>query len=218
MKFYRYNLEFEAFHNEILEDALYLRNRDFVRNNMVYNPLISLTAHIQWFHSLEKDKNFYFLVRYKSKAVGVINIKDIDYERSTTELGIFFGDHDFIATAFPYMSCLTLIDLAVRLFQLQPFTKVLKGADYIEDINTALCFETIEETPTYLIKKLNIPLHFLKNEKVRKAAVVVSGKCDDPEKFKILFEEKDENTIGKAIILDNLSRLKEEDKDLFKVI
>ena len=48
----------------------------------------------KWFEKINNDNNFYFIIEYEGREVGMINIKDVDYEKRTGEPGMFLYDDD----------------------------------------------------------------------------------------------------------------------------
>jgi len=64
------------------------RNSDKIRKNMLYQEIITPEQQLKWFHSINNFNNFYFIVEYKNRKVGLVNIKDINWEdRSGGGLG-----------------------------------------------------------------------------------------------------------------------------------
>lgn len=59
---------------------------------MLYREYITPEMQEKWFQKINNDRNFYFIIEYDGKEVGCVNIKDIDYEKSCGESGIFIYD------------------------------------------------------------------------------------------------------------------------------
>lgn len=218
MKIYRYNLEFEKFHDGILEQALELRNKEFVRKNMVYSRYITWDEHLKWYSELNPETNFYFLIRSNHIPVGVFNFKDLDKENKRAELGIFMGREDILRTPVPFLCCLTLIDLAVKLFQISPFTKVKTGAGDIESLNTSLGYELAERHEHFVVNNLNINKHYQLTAKVRKAADALFSKNKYSDSFKIQIDENDSTDEGVKYLLQLFNLLNPEETNDFILI
>lgn len=215
MKIYRYNLEFEKFHEGILKIALELRNKEFVRKNMVYSRYITWDEHLKWYSELNPETNFYFLIRSNHIPVGVFNFKDLDIENKRAELGIFMGREDILRTPVPFLCCLTLIDLAVKLFQISPFTKVKTGASDIESLNKSLGYELAETHEHYIVNNLNIEKHYQLSKKVRKAADVLFPNNNQSESFKIQINEEDADDNSVKFLIHLYESLRPENKNEF---
>jgi hypothetical protein len=54
------------------------RNSDTIRKNMLYQEIITPEKQLKWFHSINNFNNFYFIVEYKGRKVGLVNIKDVN--------------------------------------------------------------------------------------------------------------------------------------------
>lgn len=65
------------------------RNDPKIQQYMVYREYITPEMQERWFEKINNDNNFYFIIEYEGREVGMINIKDVDYEKKTGEPGIF---------------------------------------------------------------------------------------------------------------------------------
>ena len=68
------------------------RNDPKIQQYMEYREYITPEMQKAWFKKIDNDNNFYFIIEYQGKEIGVINIKNVDYERKTGEPGIFIYD------------------------------------------------------------------------------------------------------------------------------
>ena len=68
------------------------RNDPKIQQFMVYRDYITPEMQEAWFQRINNDHNFYFIIEYEGREVGMINIKDVDYEKKTGEPGIFIYD------------------------------------------------------------------------------------------------------------------------------
>ena len=75
------------------------------------NTLITPEMQKKWFDKLNNGKdNFYFILQYKGEDIGLINVKDIDYEKKTGESGIFIYQDKFLNTDISYRAHLVMFD------------------------------------------------------------------------------------------------------------
>lgn len=65
------------------------RNSKFVKQFMIHQETITIEMQKEWFKSVDNFNNFYFLIIYKGKKVGLGNVKNIDWEKKEGEAGIF---------------------------------------------------------------------------------------------------------------------------------
>lgn len=70
------------------------RNDPKIQQYMIYREYITPEMQEAWFKKNNNDHNFYFIIEYEGREVGMINIKDVDYEKKTGEPGIFIYDDD----------------------------------------------------------------------------------------------------------------------------
>jgi UDP-4-amino-4,6-dideoxy-N-acetyl-beta-L-altrosamine N-acetyltransferase len=71
------------------------RNSQFVQQFMQQNVSISAEMQKQWFESLDKSSNYYFLIREGRDFIGCCNIKNITADKSG-EGGIFLCDPQYL--------------------------------------------------------------------------------------------------------------------------
>ncbi len=72
------------------------RNAPKIQQYMIYREYITFEMQERWFQTINNDNNLYFIIEYEGKEVGIINIKDIDYENKRGERGIFIYDDDYL--------------------------------------------------------------------------------------------------------------------------
>lgn len=68
------------------------RNDPKIQQYMIYREYITPEMQETWFQKINNDHNFYFIIEYEGREVGMINIKDVDYEKKTGEPGQFIYD------------------------------------------------------------------------------------------------------------------------------
>ena len=72
------------------------RNDPKIQQYMNYREYITPEMQEHWFQTINNDNNLYFIIEYEGKEVGMINIKDIDYENKRGERGIFIYDDNYL--------------------------------------------------------------------------------------------------------------------------
>lgn len=86
------------------------RNNPKIQQYMVYRETITPEMQEKWFLKINNDFNFYFIIEYKGREVGMTNIKDIDYEKKTGEPGIFIYADDLLNSDVGMRASLCLND------------------------------------------------------------------------------------------------------------
>ena len=86
------------------------RNSSKISQYMEYREEITPQMQKKWFESINNDKNLYYIIIYKNVEVGLINIKDIDKEKSEGESGVFIYEDRFLNSDISYRAHLCLFD------------------------------------------------------------------------------------------------------------
>ena len=86
------------------------RNDPKIQQHMFYREYITPEMQERWFANLDKKCNFYFIIEYESKEIGLINVKNINYEHKTGESGVFIYNDDFLNTDVAYRAHLVMFD------------------------------------------------------------------------------------------------------------
>ena len=97
------------------------RNSAEVRNHMNFRDHITPEMQEKWFESINNFNNFYFIIHYKGRKVGLGNIKNVDWEERSGEAGIFIVDKKLLGSLLPVVGALSLSALVFNIFN---FTKL----------------------------------------------------------------------------------------------
>jgi RimJ/RimL family protein N-acetyltransferase len=108
----RFDIEFKTITSDDIELIRLWRNQDYIRLQMQYQQLITSQQQISWFNALDKNTNFYFLIFQKSEAIGLINLKNINWNLKEAEAGIFIGNANNLKTMTPFLATIMLNDFA----------------------------------------------------------------------------------------------------------
>lgn len=88
------------------------RNDPKIQQYMEYREYITQEMQSAWFRRINNDNNYYFLIIWECKEIGLINIRDIDYTNSTAEPGIFIYDDMYLDSDVAMRAMLCLNDFA----------------------------------------------------------------------------------------------------------
>lgn len=78
------------------------RNRDFVRNNFIYQELFTEEGHLRWIREqVEPGYVVQFIICLADgREIGSVYFRDIDREKGTAEYGIFIGEEDALGRGY----------------------------------------------------------------------------------------------------------------------
>lgn len=86
------------------------RNDPKIQQYMIYREYITPEMQEKWFEKINNDNNFYFIIEYEGREVGMIHIKDVDYTKKTGEPGQFMYDDDLLDSDVSMRASLCLMD------------------------------------------------------------------------------------------------------------
>lgn len=89
MFYSRYGITFRLLKESDIELVRNWRNDPVVANNHEFREYITSWMQAEWFASINNINNLYTIIEYQSEKIGVINIKNIDWEQKSCEGGIF---------------------------------------------------------------------------------------------------------------------------------
>jgi len=102
------------------------RNQDSVRNYMFYKEKISESEQLEWFQSINNIDNYYFVIEVEGNKVGLINGKNIDYEKRTSEGGIFIWDENYRDVQVSAIASVIMAEFTFMIFNFnKTFAEVL---------------------------------------------------------------------------------------------
>ncbi len=87
----KYGVHLTRLRHEDIEMVRNWRNSPEIANNMAFRDHITPEMQEKWFSSIENSNNFYFLVNVQRKPIGLVNLKNVDYDRLDAEGGAFIG-------------------------------------------------------------------------------------------------------------------------------
>jgi RimJ/RimL family protein N-acetyltransferase len=86
------------------------RNDPKIQQYMIFRETITPEMQEKWFERVNNDSNLYFIIVHKGQEIGLINIKDIDYNAGIGEGGIFIYDEQKLGSDISYRAHLVLFD------------------------------------------------------------------------------------------------------------
>lgn len=111
MKAFKYGIVLERLKEKDIELVRQWRNSDGVRLNMEYQKIITPEEQSIWFNSINNLSNNYMLIHYKGEKIGLLNDKKIDWDKRSSESGIFIGVEKYCHSFVPYFVSIAGIEL-----------------------------------------------------------------------------------------------------------
>ncbi len=104
---------------ELIRDKIelvrYWRNHPKISQYMQYRQYITPEMQEQWYHAIScSNTDYYFIIEYGGREIGLINIKDIDYGKGCGEQGIFIWDSDYLDTGVAFLAFYALDDFCIE--------------------------------------------------------------------------------------------------------
>lgn len=93
----KYGITLRPLTHDKIEMVRQWRNSPKIQQYMEYRQEITPEMQEAWFLKISTSgKDFFFIMEFEGKEVGLINIKDVDFEKKEGEPGIFIWDDDFL--------------------------------------------------------------------------------------------------------------------------
>jgi len=141
----KYGITIKRLKEDDIELVRRMRNSPEIQRNMYYREHITSRMQRQWFKSVNNKENGYFIIEYAGKKIGLIHGKDNDFEKRTSEGGIFIWDKQYIGTIVPALASIIMDDYT---FLIQNFNatyaKVLKSNTAVIEYNKLMGYELCE--------------------------------------------------------------------------
>lgn len=155
------------------------RNSAHVRDNMVYKDYITEEMQNAWFESINNPFNYYFVIEFDSKKVGVINAKNFQKEHGFGEGGIFIGDQTYEHSFAAVYASLCLLNFVFYLLKdiNKSCIRILKDNFRAIQYNKLLGYEWVEDSEDGLnqIYELTRENYLTKGLKLNKAAAIFAN-------------------------------------------
>jgi UDP-4-amino-4,6-dideoxy-N-acetyl-beta-L-altrosamine N-acetyltransferase len=91
------------------------RNNEEVRKYMNFQSYITPEKQKDWFKSINNQNNFYYIVEYNGDKIGLVNDKNIDWDKKTAEGGLFIWDKRYLNSTIPLKVSILMLELAYTL-------------------------------------------------------------------------------------------------------
>jgi UDP-4-amino-4,6-dideoxy-N-acetyl-beta-L-altrosamine N-acetyltransferase len=149
MKLQKYGVTLDRLRKEDIEMVRKYRNSAEIRNLMHFKKFITRRMQRNWFASIDNSNNFYFIITYEGKKIGLINIKNIDWKNfNTSESGLFLWDPLYIDSPAPLLASIILSEFGYGFLRgTESKIKILINNFKAINFNKALGYELCNDLP-----------------------------------------------------------------------
>ena len=170
----QYGVTLTRIQEKDIELIRYWRNQSDIVNFMEYKNYIFPEAQKKWFASIDNKLNYYFIIEFENKKIGLINVKNYDRIGGFGEGGIFIWDKNYIGSFASVFSSLCLLNF--MLLEVSVSTKsrvrILSTNDSAIHYNKLLGYKLLQDQEKELnqLYELDVKDYLLMGEKLNKAA------------------------------------------------
>lgn len=166
-----FGLKFIRLQEEDIELVRYWRNSEKIRQYMHFREYITKEMQQKWFKSINNIYNYYFIIHYKQSKIGLVNVRDVNYNERTGDIGIFIWEDKYIGSKIPAHSLFMIGDFSFYFLRLKKvYGTVLKNNAKVISHNLKLGGVIIRETGNKLLLKFSKERYESKTHKLKKAA------------------------------------------------
>ncbi|HEX8517262.1 MAG TPA: GNAT family N-acetyltransferase [Bacteroidia bacterium] len=174
----QYGVRLVRIEEKDIELVRYWRNQSDIANYMEYRSHISAEAQKEWFKSVNNKFNYYFIIEFEAKQVGLINVKKYDPEKGFGEGGIFIWDKDYIHSFAAVFATLCLLNFMLVRLNICKVSRIriLRNNERAIHYNKILGYKLLpgqEDTENQLYE-LHIEDYLRYGARLNKAAAILS--------------------------------------------
>jgi RimJ/RimL family protein N-acetyltransferase len=168
------------------------RNSQQISQFMEYRQNITPGMQRKWFRSVDNFENFYYIIEYHDKDIGLINSSKIEWDTVSSEGGIFLWDEHYYETFIPVWASLCLLETSYFILGAgTSVIKTLRDNERAKKLNTHLGYELQpgQEEVNNQVYVMTASSFKLQASKLIKAARLLAG--DDLEGHRVFFDLED---------------------------
>lgn len=192
MKLTKYGIALTRLREDDIELIRQWRNSPQINQFMEYRGNITPEMQRDWFRSVDNFDNFYFIIVYQGKKIGLINSSHVEWDTVSSEGGIFLWDEQYYETFVPVWASLCLLETTYFVLGAgRSVIKTLKDNERAKKLNIHLGYELMEgqeevNNQSYLLTRETFTRHA---HKLIKAASLLAGQ--DPGGHSLFFDKED---------------------------
>lgn len=190
-----------------IELVRYWRNQSDILNFMEYRSYITPANQKKWFATINNKWNYYFIIEFENKKIGLINVKNYKPHEGFGEGGIFIWDKDYLYSFAPAFSSLCLLNFMLVKLNVckKSRIRILKNNQGAIDYNKMLGYKLLpnQENEFNQMYELDIQDYLLQSLKLNAAAKILSDHANELE-FEGEVSEKNIDEINHLLISKTL--------------
>jgi RimJ/RimL family protein N-acetyltransferase len=170
----QYGVTLTRIQEKDIELIRYWRNQSDIVNFMEYKNYIFPEAQKKWFASIDNKLNYYFIIEFENKKIGLINVKNYDRIAGFGEGGIFIWDKNYIGSFAAVFSSLCLLNFMLLKVNVcsKSRVRILSNNDRAIHYNKLLGYKLLQDQEKEInqLYELDVKDYLLMGEKLNKAA------------------------------------------------
>lgn len=170
----QYGVTLTRIQEKDIELIRYWRNQSDIVNFMEYKNYIFPEAQKKWFASIDNKLNYYFIIEFENKKIGLINVKNYDRIAGFGEGGIFIWDKNYIGSFAAVFSSLCLLNFMLLKVNVcsKSRVRILSNNDRAIHYNKLLGYKLLQDQEKEInqLYELDVKDYLLLGEKLNKAA------------------------------------------------
>jgi RimJ/RimL family protein N-acetyltransferase len=162
------NLKLIPLKKDNIETLRFWRNSPEIKSKMIFQEDLTIQNQIQWFDNLDHTQHYYELY-HQMNFIGVLNIKNIQWDLKIGEAGIIIGDPKFINSPVPVLAIVLMMDFYFKELNFNELkAKVLKGNTKALKLNLELGYQIINELKDHFLLSIESSKHNEHNKRFNK--------------------------------------------------
>lgn len=174
----QYGVKLVRLSREGLELVRYWRNHPDISSYMEFRETIDAEAQEKWFASINNASNYYFIIVYDNKKIGLINAKNYSEKEGFGEGGIFIWDKDHIGSFVPVLATLCLLNFVFDALKLcdRSHARILRNNHRAIEYNKLIGYELLpgQENSENQLYELTLANYKKKGRRLNHAAALLS--------------------------------------------
>ncbi len=114
----KYGITLTRLTAEDIELVRIRRNSPAIQSKMFFQKTISQQEQKKWFHSINNEKNYYFIIQSNGEKVGLIHGKIHSYSDKIAEGGMFIWDEKCLGSHIPVIASVCMADLTFLIMKM----------------------------------------------------------------------------------------------------
>jgi RimJ/RimL family protein N-acetyltransferase len=179
MRIHKYGITLTRLKEKDIELVREKRNSEEIKASMQFREPISREMQQEWFKRVNNIYNNFFIITAGNKQIGMIDGKNIDYNKRTSEGGMFIWDKDYWGSIHPALASVIMSDFNFIINEFEKnYIKILRSNPKAIGHNRQLGyvpsadFEHSDEVEWFELSKENYFSHI---GKLRKAIAANTG-------------------------------------------